>query len=145
MRADAQIDRKQVLCPNVSHLGYDKYKAQFGDIVLFIQNDRAQVGRVIGRVHYAPALEGDTRPIRDYLVVAALSDDLTHVGERWVSPDEVTRIYDPTEPDRKILEMITFFFGASFKDESVERLRRWTGSGFSTPTENEVYMERIRS
>ena len=44
MRTDTRINRKQVTCPNASHLGFDKVNAQFGDIVLFNENDKSCVG-----------------------------------------------------------------------------------------------------
>ena len=134
MRTDARIDRKQVACPNASHLGFDKYKAQFGDIVVFNESDKSKVGRVIGRIDYAPAL-GETPAIRNYLVVAALTEDLTHVSERWVNPEDVTRVFDPNEESRNIPALINFFFSPKFRDESVDLLRRWTDTGFATPND----------
>jgi hypothetical protein len=74
-------------------------------------------------------------------VVACLSNDLTFVGERWVNPEDVTQVFEVRLETRNMLE---FFFAPEFGRESVDTLRRWTGSGFATPRENEDYMARIR-
>lgn len=134
MRTDARMDRKQVQCPNVSQLGFDKWKAQFGDIVMFTEGEKTRVGRVVARIEHAPAL-GETEALHNYLCVAALSDDLTFVMERWVKPEDVLRIYDPNEPSLHIQDTIRFFFSPEFKNESVDTLRRWLSSGFATPND----------
>lgn len=146
MRTDCTIDRKQVICRNSSHIGFSKVKARVGDIVVYGDGSQTQfetrnVGRVIGRIVYAPALDANEQPIRNWLLVAVLSNDLTFVMERWVNPEHVTQVFEPQEKTQK---MLAFFFSPDFKKESAHTLRRWTGSGFSTPKENEDYMARIR-
>lgn len=94
MRTDVTIDRKQVRCPNTSHGGYDKYKAQVGDIVLFNESGHSLVGRMIGRIVYAPPC-GETPAIRNYILVIALSQDMTFSMERWVNPADVMRVQAP--------------------------------------------------
>lgn len=89
----------------------------------------SHVGRVIGRVAYAPPLSGDTQPIRNYLVVASLSTDLTYVGERWVNPEDVSQVF-AVRPETA--QLLAFFLSPEFGHESVDSLRRWTESGFAT-------------
>lgn len=50
MREDVKIDRKQVRCPNASHLGFDKYNAQVGDIILYQDGDTERIARMAGRI-----------------------------------------------------------------------------------------------
>ena len=130
MRTDATIDRKQVISRNSSHIGYSKITARKGDIVIYNDdNDTSHVGRVIGRIVYAPALQGDTQPIRNYLLLAVLSQDQTFVMERWVNPEYVTQVFSVREETRK---MLTFFFSKQFGQDSIDNMRRWAVSGFST-------------
>ena len=78
---------------------------------------------------YAPALDGDTEPVRNWLVVARLSNDLTFVSERWINPEWVTQVFEVREETRK---MLAFFFSSDFGKDSIDSMRRWTGSGFAT-------------
>lgn len=130
MRTDAKIDRKQVICRNSSHLGYSKVTARTGDIVVYTENlETSHVARVIGRIAYAPPLSGDVHPIRNYLIVASLSKDLTYVGERWVNPEDVSQVFAVRPETAKLL---AFFLSPEFGHESIDNLRRWTESGFAT-------------
>jgi hypothetical protein len=129
MRTDATIDRKQVICRNSSHIGYSKVIARTGDMLLWSEGTEHNLGRVIGRVAYAPALEGDKAPVRNWLVVARLSNDMTFVCERWVNPENVTQVFTVREETRK---MLAFFLSHEFGHESVDSLRRWSTSGFAT-------------
>lgn len=131
MRTDATIDRKQVICKKSSYLGYSKVTARTGDVVLWRDGEgcNTNVGRVMGRVAYAPALDGDTQPIRDWLIVARLSTNLTSVSERWVNPEWVIEVFSVREDTRKLL---AFFFSQDFGTDSVDNMRRWTESGFAT-------------
>jgi hypothetical protein len=124
MRTDATIDRKQVICRNSSHLGYSKVTARTGDVVRWGEN----VGRVIGRIAYAPPC-GETPAITNWLIVACLSPDLTYVSERWINPEEVTQVFAVRSEMTKLL---VFFLSNGFGHESVDNLRRWTESGFAT-------------
>ena len=132
MRTDAQIDRKQVYLPNASTLGFGKWKAQHGDVVLYTQNDQNCIGRVAGRVHYAPSLEPNEKPIKDYLLVIQLGSRLDFSYERWVNPADVTECFDPHNEYCRIQEVLAFMFSKDFKKESVETLRRFAGE-WSTP------------
>jgi hypothetical protein len=130
MRTDATIDRKQVICRNSSHLGYSKVTARTGDIVVYSEGKEwgTHVARVIGRVAYAPSL-GTEPAIRNYLVVASMSNDLTFVGERWVNPEDVSQVFSVRPETARLL---AFFLSPEFGHESVDNLRRWTESGFAT-------------
>lgn len=108
MRTDATIDRKQVICRKSSHLGYSKVTARTGDIIVYVESENvSRVGRVIGRVAYAPPLSGDAQPIRNYLVVASLSNDLTFVGERWVNPEDVSQVFAVRAGDHEITRILS--------------------------------------
>ena len=139
MRTDATFDRKQTYCPNTyPTLGYGKYKAQFGDCLLYKENltngdYNMRLARVAGRVDYAPAIGEDSTPTRDYVLVITMSDDLTFVMERWIAPEDIIRVWDPNHKDRNIEQLIQFFFSPAFKQESIETLRQWSASGYSTP------------
>jgi hypothetical protein len=136
MRTDAQIDRKQVYCPNASTLGYGKHKAQFGDVVVFEENNTLRVGRVAGRIKYAPPC-GDTPAIRGHLLVIGLNDSLTSVYERWLNPSDVTRV----EPRANlIVSLMSFLMSPGFKTHTPDVLRTWSESGF--PTMDQWYTYR---
>jgi hypothetical protein len=146
MRTDATIDRKQVICRNSSHLGYSKVTARTGDIVIYSEGKEwgTHVGRVIGRIAYAPSLANEA-PIRKWLLLACLSNDLTCVGERWVNPEDVSQVFAVREETRKLL---AFFLSDGFGHESVDTLRRWTASGFATANdwlEYELTHEPVRA
>lgn len=147
MRTDTKIDRYSVKCHKASTLGYGKWIAEVGDIIIFretsynVEDLKTQanpyhhevIGRMAGRIHYAPALR-ETPEIKDYLLVVALYPALPCTAERWVAPDEVIRIYDPNHKDRKIEELMAFFFSAEFKSFDANQLRQWASSGYATPS-----------
>ena len=109
MRTDATIDGRQVRVPNASHLGYDKWTAQVGDWIVWTYPDSQSdlIGRMTGRVHYAPAC-GESAPIADWLEVLQLSDDHTHAYIRWIDPQWVTRVH-ANAPD--IQRFLSWFAG----------------------------------
>lgn len=66
---DATIDRKAVRLPNACTLGYGKYRAQYGDLVTFKEHYTdstygTRIGRVAGRIVYAPAIVDPRYPAR---------------------------------------------------------------------------------
>jgi hypothetical protein len=142
MRTDAQIDRQLVKLPNADTLGCGKWKAQLGDLVLFRAGrykgvppgdaGQPQLGRVAGRVHYAPMLAGDKDPVRDWLLVITLSHDSSFVMERWVHPEWVERCYAPTD---KLARLWAFMLSDDFTSASADELREWSASGYSTMEE----------
>lgn len=134
MRTDARIDRKQVLLPHlVGHtLGFDKWKAQFGDVVMFHYgniNNNHEIGRVAGRIAYAPSIEPGEQPIENWLLIIAFSHDMTHVMERWINPSQVVRCYTPTVKQRDLYECM---MSKDFTNESPDTLREWATTGYST-------------
>lgn len=98
MRTDCKIDGKRILCRNVSILGSDLgYFAVPGNMVLYHYGDGAtRIGRVIGRVS-APAL-GEQEEIKGYALVLELAHGAEFCYERWINPDDITRIFNaPSE------------------------------------------------
>lgn len=129
MRVDATIDKRQVLCKNASHLGFDKVMAQVGDILTWTDGHTGHtVGRMIGRVHYAPALEGDKGPVRDYILVIGLNSMLDHTFERWVNPTDVTRVQ--TLLDQQAV--MAYFLSDEMTSAPIDEVRRSTTDGWST-------------
>lgn len=91
MRTDCTIDKQQVICRNASTLGYGKYKAQVGDVIAWRDSTEGdtRIGRMIGRIKYAPSLMGDKGPVRNYILAVQLGMEMTSISERWVNPDSV--------------------------------------------------------
>jgi len=101
-RVDVQIDRRAVHVPRASTLGYGKYRAQPGDWIVWSfpisdSDDTARgpdsIGRVLGRVAYAPAIGTDGRAIRNWIAVLRLSSEGTHASVYWVNPEWVSRVH----------------------------------------------------
>jgi hypothetical protein len=123
MRNDIIIDGKQVRLPNINPpLGYDKWKAQVGDVICWEYDGRMNYGRMIGRISYARPLAADeagyTGP---YLVVLTLHYGLDHASERWVRPEWVKRCTSP----EGFAEFMAYFFGP---DLPMGQDGRWLGS-----------------
>jgi hypothetical protein len=151
MRTDVQIDKRYVYCPNASTLGYGKYRAQFGDFLMwreatYAANDLETktnphchmcYGRMAGRIHYAPAICDDTEPVRDWILAIALGSNLTFAMERWVDPSEVVEVFEPTA---KLQSFLNYFLSEQFKQEKPNTLRAWSTSGFSTMQEYQNYL-----
>lgn len=133
MRHDVVIDKRQVRCPNASHLGFDKIHAQVGDVVTFRYDGdgTSAVGRMIGRIQYAPPLQGDKGPIVNYLLLVVLSGDMTHTYERWINPNHVTRVQAIRE-QRQVTE---WFLSDLMVSASVDEVRESTEQGWSTMLE----------
>lgn len=132
MRNDVIIDKKQVICRNSSLLGYSTCKVRFGMIVRYKNGEfDNMIGRVAGRIAYAPAL-GETPVIRNWILVMALGPNLTYAMERWVNPDDVIEAYDPSRPDTDILEFITEFFSPSWHQHKPQEFRQWCEYGSRT-------------
>lgn len=96
MRTDTTITNKQIVCRNAMSPGHgDTYKARVGYWIVYSMDGTAsgtQVGRMIGNVS-APALEQGEEPVKNWLLVMVLSQDMTHCYQRWVKPTEVQAIY----------------------------------------------------
>lgn len=132
MRTDVTIDRKQVHLPNASTLGYGKFKAQHGDVVLFKQDPsigQLTIGRVVGRIASAPRI-GDDPDLRGHLVVVALTQSITSPMERWVDPANVVECFNPQDfGGRDVGEFLRFFFSPEFRNETPDTMRQWANSG----------------
>ncbi len=101
-----RLDRKQVMLPNASTLGYGLYKAKPGNWIMWSDDGHTRIGRVIGRIAEADRVAG--KPY-DYcvgwLVVMRLYDDMDHAGINWVEPKKVTRCLE--QPPHALLAWIT--------------------------------------
>lgn len=126
MRTDILIDKKQVKCPNVSLLGYGKWKAQVGDLVWFKEGDTERIGRMVGRV-----ASGDHK---NHIIVGTLSSSLCSVYERWVSPNQVTRI----EEIRNQGEALAWFLSDTMTKAPMDKVRHCIHNGWSS---FDAYME----
>jgi hypothetical protein len=118
MRA-CSIDGVAVVCPNASHLGYDKgNKARVGD-TLTLRNDSGAYGsgiaRVLGRVAYAAPFQSRddsgnpvTVPaVRGHILGLCLSTCGSHAYIRWIDPEDVLQVRDAPSA------MAAFFFAPS--------------------------------
>ena len=131
MRNDAIIDKRFVHCPNSSHSGYSKWRSQVGDLVFWSMDgteSATMIGRMIGRIHYAPALEGDKEPVRDYILAVKLSQDMTYTSEFWVNPKLVTRV----ESIRNQSDVLAWFLSNQMVKEPLADVRQCSSDGWST-------------
>jgi hypothetical protein len=92
MRNDAKISNRKVYLPNATHLGFSKYEAKRGDLIVYREHHaddsyQLRIARVIGTVD-APALEHSSA-VKNHLFVLALSNSGDTVYERWVDPANV--------------------------------------------------------
>lgn len=122
-RKDATIDRKQVPCCNASLIGYGKRNAQVGDVIRF----DGRLGRMIGRIAYAPAL-GETPRIQNWILAVCLTDDLTCMCERWVDPATVTYV----TPVQNQGEVCAAFFSDTLTKTPMESVRLAANELWST-------------
>jgi hypothetical protein len=129
MRTDCIIDKCQVRCPNASHLGYDKWKAQVGDLVLYSEGTQRKVARMIGRITYAPELESSDKPIKNWILGIALTGELLeHTYERWIDPKSVIRVESIRE-QRAVLE---YFLSDEMLRAPIDEVRKCSEDGWST-------------
>jgi len=132
MRTDIETDKRFVFCPNSSFIGFSTNKAFFGDIVQFQMPDsNIHLGRVIGRLKYAPPICDDKEPIRNWIIVAALSPTLDCTFERWIDPAWVIRTI-PSERFSEMADVLNNFLAPELNRYSVDVLRRWVTSGWRT-------------
>ena len=126
MRTDATFDRRLVICKHATHLGYGKVRAQVGDLVL---TKDGLLGRMIGRVVRAPRLDGDRKPIKNWiLVVAMVGQMLEHTHERWIDPDDVVRV----ESVRNQIDVLSCFLSPELAKAPIDEVRRYSSEGWST-------------
>jgi hypothetical protein len=120
MRTDVIIDRKLVVCPNASTLGFGKWKAQVGNLVLFKENDKIVTGRMIGRIQYGYS---DGKSLKNFLVVICISPRLDWTFERWVNPKDVTEIYDLKNEYAKHVEVLEHFLSDELVKAPIDEVR----------------------
>lgn len=136
MRIDARIDKRKVRCPNVPQTGTSKPFAQVGDIVEFESFGRPRIGRMVGRIAYAPRC-GETPELHDYLLVATLGERLTHIAERWVNPSDVTDVHTVENQ----AEVVASLFAPTFTRYPLDDIRHAL-SGLWSTMENFVTWRR---
>jgi hypothetical protein len=124
MRTDVTTDKKLMKLPNASTLGFGKWKAQFGDMVRFTDENGNHMGRIAGRVKDGGIL---------YAIVIVLFD-ACYVGERWVKPEEITYCITIRE---KHQELMRFFMSDEWLTTSPDELRSWAESGYASPSDQE--------
>jgi hypothetical protein len=126
MRTDARFDKRQVICRNSSFLGYSKGTARVGDLVF---TKHGLLARMIGRITYAPALEPNDKPIKNWiLAVGMVGDLLEHTHERWINPEHVVRV----EAIRNQLEVLKYFLSDEMIKAPIEEMRLCCSEGWST-------------
>lgn len=105
MRTDCEIDGRMVICPNASMIGYSSVKLRVGMVFVFNDgNGDRGTARMLGRVHYAPAICDDKHPVRNYILAMVLSKCGSYAYERWINPLDVIETHPvPTK-------MAAFFF-----------------------------------
>lgn len=130
MRTDATINRRaKIKLPNISAssiLGFDRWEATNGDIIIWTdpaQGPIGRVGRVIGKVD-APAL-GDTPEIEGWICIVQMMQTPTDsIGEFWVNPNWVTRCIDGKQVDQARQRMDWFLMSQEeWKSIDTEVLR----------------------
>lgn len=93
MRTDAKISNRKVYLPRASTIGYGKYEAKRGDLIVYEEHDNdggvhnRRMARVLGTVD-APGVCGNP-PTKNHLFVLALADDGHTAYERWIDPKRV--------------------------------------------------------
>ena len=83
----------KIILPNASYLGYDKYFASPGDLILYKEYHMGEthslrLARVIGRIKKC---DNDGADCKGFILVSALDDTLDFSYERWVDPKDVSR------------------------------------------------------
>lgn len=96
MRTDCKISAHPIKCPNASRLGYGLSVASVGNLIVYKEFHKddsysTRIARVIGCVT-APKIAPDDSEIKDWALVLALSDNCTHLYERWVNPEWVVEV-----------------------------------------------------
>ena len=100
MRKDAKYSKKAVMCPKASTIGFGRYKAKPGDLIVFsdgiLDSSGREIGRVLGRVDASG--EPGCPKIVGHILVLQASRDFTSCYIRWIDPALVTYVTDsPTK------------------------------------------------
>jgi hypothetical protein len=91
------VFKKEIYCPNASHIGYNRYSVKVGDLIRFrtALNDDSylyEFARVLGLATVDGM--GKAYPKRKVLAVLAASNDLSHGFERHVPIDDVVQVFN---------------------------------------------------
>ena len=127
--------RKPVYCPNANTLGFGKYAASRGDLIVYRENHAdgsytLRMARVLalathdgcGVRYTKTGPRGGVKPAPRLLVLAA-NDTMTHAWERIVDPEDVTEIRAPNVENRTFAAW--FVAGALPATESVLHASRY--------------------
>ncbi len=143
MRKDCKIDNRKVFCHNASTLGFTHgYYCKRGAMVLYKEglDGQYQIGRSLGRITALETIEdihGTKRVVeKNYILMAQLSSDATHVYERWIDPALVYRIYDSPK------NLAEWFFTDGPTRYDVETTRRLMEHG--TISESHIHLVEKR-
>jgi hypothetical protein len=128
MRTDVIIDKKQVVCRNTSTLGFSKWKAQVGNLLLFKEGGRIVTGRMIGRIQHGYF---DGKSLKNHLVVICISPRLDWTFERWVDPNDVTEIYDLNSEYARHAEVLEHFFSVELTKAPIDEVRACSRDWYS--------------
>lgn len=95
----ATYDRKKVICPNSSCIGYSSNVAKPGYWISYKNGfDSQSIARVLGRI-------ASPHDVGGFLAVMRLSMVGTHASIAWVDPKDVSECYE--KPPRALLDWIT--------------------------------------
>lgn len=143
MRTDATIDRRKVRCPNASMIGWSCKQASVGSLIVFTDGGDERLGRMIGRVHYAPVLPGDSRRVKNWILAIVLGSELSHTSERWVDPKTVTRAYPLTDANMvRRQAVVAYFLGDDIIGAPVDEVRRAAEYGSPTLADYRAYLAK---
>jgi hypothetical protein len=104
-------------------IGYNRWIARHGYIVVWNDNGQRRVCRVVGRVAYAPEVGskemGTYSPMMsNYLMLIVLNTVGSSTYIRWVHPDEIVECYDPKDYVNKIRTNLERFLSDEFIKKS---------------------------
>jgi hypothetical protein len=141
MRTDCNIDARRVKCRNSSHLGFSRMYARVGDLI----TTPCGLARMIGRITWAPALDGG-KPIRNWICAVAIASDLSFVMERWIDPETVTGVYRLT--DVRTRAVVKCFLSDDLRRSAkrdVEEVRAYASELWSTLAAYRAYMAKRKA
>jgi hypothetical protein len=127
--------------PNAFTMGYRKYKASPGDLVIWRyktadgeRDAERHFGRMLAMVN-APR-EGEECPaVKGHIAVLELDISLSHCFVRWVDPDDVCDVTASPE------HLVAWFFGDAPRTWDLETILRLSHRG----SLSEPYIESVRA
>lgn len=130
MSRPVKYDNRRVYLPNASTIGYGRYYAKAGNLIVFQDeyreglNHLTHVGKVIGRISETDTLQGERHgQWVGHLLVLQCAAHLMYGYERWIDPATVTQCCEP--------EHAAHFMAWLFKAEPAE-LFKYTRDDLST-------------